>query len=724
LASQAPTPPVTPPRILDESDHAKIKGRLEKARLDRRRYEPNWRLNLAFAAGKHWLEWRPFGRGGRFILPKLKPGQERYSVDKLSDLRMTVLGELSMDDDRPQLLFRTDDLPTEDFAQVANDAVAAGWETEWVGDPVLADVKRTLIDLGTAAVRCRFDPTAGPARLKQVPHQDGQPILDPRRAHAYVADRQAKGLSADLRTIHEGRIRWDHGSPFNVLVPAGIKREDKFPWECWVEPVHIDKVKEQYGAVAAGLQPEAIDDIDISDGAEGETSVMGASDGSAPGGIARLDDHIFVYTYYERPCQQWPNGRVVVLAGATMRPLELRPQLPYMAPDGTPRSGIHYFHYIRLSDRFWSRSLLDLSKEVQRVFNRRRSQIGETIDRGQPFILADERSVPKRTGVPVEVIKIKTQYGQPIVSSGVPVGQWMYEELKQLDDDLRSATGLQDVLQGDNPQNVGNYSQLALLQEQAGRKFDTVTETAKETIGHLVEDSVCDIRRYWGPDRFLALEGDDGQLKAFSFDATKIPDFYRVYVAKGAAQPRSQAAELKKIDDLAAYSINSGQPLPLDWVKHSYDEGKPVDLPSQDRHDDLDKALFENQQLVNGGVPQVEYYEDHALHVQVHRSVQAQADATGDRELSGRCEQHIQAHLVQAQANAQAQAQGAQPGNVTAPPPGAPEHGLGSPAGLMMALARQVPATASNAPAAAQGIPNPFSIFPGSTSAGREGFGI
>lgn len=667
-ASQAP--PATPPRILDPADHGKIKRRLEKARADRRRYEPNWRLNLAFAAGKHWLEWKPYGRGGRFILPRLKPGQQRYSVDKLSDLRMAVLGELSMDDDRPQLLFRTDDLPTEDFAQVANDAVAAGWETEWLGDRVLEDVKRTLVDLGTAAVRCRFDPTAGAARARQVPHKDGQPILDPAQAHAYVADQTGKGLSADLRTIHEGRIRWDHGSPFNLLVPAGIKREDKFPWECWVEPVHIDKVMEQYGQAAAGLKPEPIDDIDVTDGGEGETSTMAASDGSAPGGVSHLEDHVFVYTYYERPCRDWPEGRVVVLAGATMRPLEVRPQLPYKAPDGTPRSGIHYFHYIRLSDRFFSRSLMDLAKEIQRVFNRRRSQIGETIDRGQPFILADERSVPKRAGVPVEVIKIKTQYGQPIVSSGVPVGQWMYEELKQLDDDLRSATGLQDVLQGENPQNVGNYSQLALLQEQAGKKFDVIVGSTKETVGHLVEDCVCDIRRYWGHDRLMALEGDNGELKAFSFDATKIPDFYRVYVAKGAAQPRSQAAELKKVDDLATYSINSGQALPIDWVKQSYDEGKPVDLPEQDRHADLDKALFENQQLLDGQVPQVEYYEDHALHVQVHRSVQAQADATGDRELSAMCEQHIQAHLAQAQANVQAQQTGQTPQNVTGPPPG------------------------------------------------------
>lgn len=727
MAAAAPTASPDGPSIrtrattsvatLDEQDLSKIRRQILAARNDRRRHESNWRLNLAFCAGKQWLEWKSFGRGGRFVLPALRRGQHRYTVNKISDLRISLLGQFSMDSDRPQLLFRTDDLPTEDFAETANDAVAAGWETEWQGDTVLDEVKRTMIDLGTAAVRCRFDPTAGPKKVKDVPHENGRPILNPEKAREYVAAQQARGQSADLRTIHEGRIRWDHGTPFNLLVPAGIKREDKFPWECWIETSHIDKVKEQYGSEADGITAETIDDIN----AVGDESSIstGSEDGSDAGTPVKLEDHVFVYTFYERPCRDHPDGRVVVLAGANLKPLEVRPKLDYVAPDGTRRSGIHYFHYIRLTDRFWSQSLIDLVREQQRAYNKRSSQIGETIDRGQAFILAQENGIPKRTGVPVEVIPIKPNIPAPVVSAGVPVGDWMWKSLDRIDADMREASGLQDVLQGENPQNVGNYSQLALLQEEAGRKFDAIMGAAKQNVAHLVEDSVHAIRQYWGADKFLALEGPDGTLKAFNFDATKVPDFYRVYVAKGAAQPRSQAAELKKVDDLAAYSINSGQPLPLEWVAESYDSGKPADMPQQQRHDGLDKALMENQQLEQGGMPQVEYYDDGALHVQVHRSLQSRADATGDRELSQRCEQHIQDHLTQAQANAQAQQTGQQPQNVTGPAAAPPPQVQGNP--LLAALQAAVAPHAGKLPPPR---PSPYSIFPGSTSAGRSNFGI
>lgn len=709
--------PDTPKPLLSDQDLARYRKWIAAAKADRRRFEINWQESAHFVAGQHWVEYRPFGRGGRFVTPQLKRGQMRYTAEKIAPLRQTLLGEMSMDDDRPQLLFRADDLPTEDFADVANDALAAGWETEWIGDRVLMDVKRIVIDYGTAAARCLFDPTAGPVRVKQVPHDDNGPILDPGKAAAYVADQQAAGESANLKTIHEGRIRWDAGTPFNILVPAGVKREDKFPWECWVEPVHIDKVKEQYGARAATLKPEAIQDVNAT--SDGTSPAMAGSDHNVEAtGQAKLEDHVFLYTLSIRPCRDWPDGRVVVFAGAELRPLEVRSQLPYKAPDGTRRSGIHYFHFLRLSDRFWSRAFLDLVKEGQRAANTALSQISEHISRGQAYVLVQEGAIAKRSGVPVEVVYVKPNMAEPKPVPGVPVGAWMFEWVNQIATDLKDASGMQDVLQGSNPTNVGNYSQLALLQEQAKRGFDPILTDFKETTGHLVEDSVSAIRQYWGRDRLLAIEGPDGTLKAFNFDATKIPDFYRVYVAKGAALPRSQAAQLKKIDDIAAYSINSGQPVPVSWLVESQNAGKPMELPPTDRHDDLDKALFENTQLLEGVIPQVEYYEDHAAHVQVHRSIQARADATGDTQVSAGCEQHIQAHLAQAAANATAQQTGQPPANVTAPPPGTPQAG-GHENPLLAALTAPAPARK-----VATGIPSPFSLFHGSPSYGRSNFGI
>ena len=105
--------------------------------------------------------------------------RELYTTDVITEYRTTALGELGSDDDRPELLLRRDDQPSEDFQKQLNRAIGWGWDYEWRGDEVLNEVRRLCIDLGTAAVRCRFDPTVGPLLAEQVPHLNGEPVLDP-----------------------------------------------------------------------------------------------------------------------------------------------------------------------------------------------------------------------------------------------------------------------------------------------------------------------------------------------------------------------------------------------------------------------------------------------------------------------------------------------------------------------------------------------------------------
>src|SRR5262245_63749007 len=90
-----------------------IKDQIEAAKDDRKRFEPTWHHNLAFAAGKHYLKWERNQR--RLVLPDEYEGRDLYTADVITEYRTTALGELSSDDDRPELLLRRDDEPSEDF---------------------------------------------------------------------------------------------------------------------------------------------------------------------------------------------------------------------------------------------------------------------------------------------------------------------------------------------------------------------------------------------------------------------------------------------------------------------------------------------------------------------------------------------------------------------------------------------------------------------------------
>src|SRR6266511_2309606 len=78
-----------------------IKQRLMAARDARKAYEPTWHSNLAFAAGKHWLQWDRFQR--MLVMPQELKDKELYTADVITEYRTTALGELGSDDDRPEL---------------------------------------------------------------------------------------------------------------------------------------------------------------------------------------------------------------------------------------------------------------------------------------------------------------------------------------------------------------------------------------------------------------------------------------------------------------------------------------------------------------------------------------------------------------------------------------------------------------------------------------------
>jgi hypothetical protein len=208
---------------------AEWRDKIKQAKEDRKRFEPTWLSNLAFAAGKHYLMWDRFQR--TLVMPRdLQEAMGRgelYTSDVITERRMRALGEMSADDDRPELLLVDGDGDgvQQDYAEQVNRAVGHGWDHEWDGDEVMLELRRKIIDLGTAAVRCRFDAQAGPVKQDQVPFMDGKPLLDPEQARAHVAEMASAGATADIRSIHEGRIRWEVLSPFNILVPPGVEHE-------------------------------------------------------------------------------------------------------------------------------------------------------------------------------------------------------------------------------------------------------------------------------------------------------------------------------------------------------------------------------------------------------------------------------------------------------------------------------------------------------------------
>lgn len=677
-------------------------ARIQNGLRDRRRYEPQWHVSQAFAAGKQWLAWAP--RERRLVLPPLPDGRERYTADVLTQYMSTMTGKIMSDDFRPQILFRRDDIDSQEFADQANKALGYGWDYEWDGDKVLRQLIVKVLTFGTCAIRVRFDPSIGPVVAQNVPHQNGQPILDPGEALAAVANAAATGQTLTFKDI-KGRIVWEPLSAFNLIVPPGLEHDDAFPYEIVAFPRTIDSLTREYGkAKTAGVQEEVLSAIDLIGTREQPIADSDLAFSSAGG---KLEGHTMVYTCYQRPMADMPLGQVTVLAGKG-HVLDVQNQLPYRTPDGEPRSGICYFHYTRVPSRFWSKSLIEPGIAPQRMLNKRRSQQQEIIDRGLPYVIVEEGTLKQPPqGGPMKIVAIKPGSPKPQQMQGIGPGPWMQQDVESIYADLEKALGMREISLGAHPQGVSAYAALALMGENDQTKLDPIIQDFKLSIRHVVECTLYDIKRYWPPDKQIALAGDDGLLQAVTFNASKLPNFFQVEIAKGGSKPRSQGAKIQMIYDLYQQGGAMGQPLPLTWLFSSLQAGEPLPLPTEPVDIHEKKAHTENEEMMEGTAIGVAYYDPPEIHIPVHREQQVEAELVGRMDLAAIFENHIRQHMQVAAMNAQEQALQALPN--TGPPPmvgqqGAPPGNAG-PEPLNVKLVRSLQEAGKITPSAGVKIP-------------------
>jgi hypothetical protein len=631
------------PLNLSDEERQLWKKRIAAAEADQRKYMPLWLEILAFCQGFHWVKYSgPLSRK-LVTIPPPKHGR-RYTVDELTQYRLTILGELAGDNERPMAQFRTDDRPVADYADQANQALAYGWNEEWQADEVLQDAKRTMIDLGTAPIRCYFDPNVG-EYTGEKPFLGGQ-MLQREQAMQLID----QGERVQIKNMREGKICWEAGLPFNALVPPGVPREKQFNWLVWKSVAFLPDLKEQYPQAAEKLTADAIRSLATlsrpQDPAGREQGIESSQD--------NLGDHCFVYTCFQLPNRKNPQGKVVLLGCERQEPLETLDTLPYRAPDKSWRAGIYFLHAIRLTDRFWSRGFIEMALDPQRAINEHSTRIEQTIAHGQPFRWIEEGSIKKLPdGSAGSVGWLKVGKPRPQTDPGMPPGTWMYDVIRARREDLARAV-MPEAAMGENPTNVTTYSQLALLHSQAAKRLNAILRQNGKVVVHLTEDSVWDIKTKWGPEKQVELAGNAEGLQAFTFNASQWPDYYKIGFASGPPLPKGQDAQIKLVEDMWNAAIQAGAAVRdadrwLAWRKDSMEAGKMLALPSPPVDAQVEKAQYENDILYGKPDPQiatqlVDYFDNHQMHITIHRSLQGTTRLMGRTDLFVALEIHCKEH--------------------------------------------------------------------------------
>lgn len=612
--------------------------RIRRAQEAQKPFWGTWATNLAFAAGQHWLVWDQKARMLRSLqeVDRRYQGRELYTADRITELRQAQLGELASDGERPELLPTQAGEEAEDATRILNALCAYAWQNEWDAEAVLHRARRLCLDLGVSAIRCRWDPDEGPVIGHLPVAADGSPADE---SLLEETGQLPDGSLPRFKPVRQGRTRWEVYSAFQILPPPGIVHEDDFTWECLVKPVPVEDVADMYGVQVA-------EDTDIVSTIGMPASLVEQSGQRANN---KLQGHCWLYLCFERPSRRHPQGATLVFAGSGLELVHASEGLPYTL-DGKPHSGIIYLHWWRLADRFWSRAFTESLKDPQRIINRRKTQNVEIFDRGMPKLIVRKGEWPgSPIGAPLEVVELERTASAPQIHSSITPSAVVYQDIQSLDEDLYRASTLNPLRLGMNPANVETYAQLALLDSNEHEKRSSVQVEHRLAVARLVMLSLGDIRRYWPHERELQVVGENDRIEHIIFRKSMLPDDVRVKVASGAPLPRSQGAEVKKIEAIWTSLVQSGlaaaDPVSaVAWYKNSLEAGKALELPHEQPSTQEQLARMENLIMRTGGEPQPAYWDNAEKHIPLHRREQDEARSHNDVELVERIERHIQAH--------------------------------------------------------------------------------
>ncbi len=624
--------------------------RRRRATNSRRSYEATWQICQSFLAGRQWVEWS--GEGGRLgrVIEQPNPfKRERHTVNTITQFVATVMGKLYVEDLRPDILFRRADQESETIATHTSAVSKYIWDVEVDAERVIHALLLKMTTFGTAALRCMYDTSAGDPIGDFPIGPDGKPIIDMQQATAYVQYMASQGQTAQFKTIRQGQISWEDLSPMQVLPPPGVADEAWFPWLIVERPVPIEWAKMRW--------PEAADRIrEMTLTSNDQMSTRADSSGSSavdsPNSVSytALKGHVLITTGYQMPTDELPHGRVVTWIDNQNTILAVEDQLPYRLK-GRPHHGIVFFHYHRIPGRFFSLGVVEPLVGPQRQKNRARSQMIEMKDRNLGRVYARKGTITsanKPVGKIMELIEIPLHSDFPQETQGVPPGPWIENEARINDEDMQLVAGLQDVSMGRTPTGVSAYSALALLAEQDERRVGPILKTLRLGLGDAMLLSLELAKAYWPNGKQMGIAGEEGQIDVYNYDRAALPQEFYINITRSAPLPTSPAVESQKIFDIFNAATSAGQPLPIDWLKSSLDQGRALPIPKREQEVQRAKAEEENLMMSQGQMVQPQYYDDDYVHIEVHREAEMEAQQTGNMQLVQILEMHIQMHAQNA----------------------------------------------------------------------------
>lgn len=464
------------------------------------------------------------------------------------------------------------------------------------------------------------------------------------------------------------KVTWDANKGHALDASGEIKEGDVTitlcpPFEIFPEDIAITDIDKQSSIMHAKvLTAKEVKRIWGKDVKGGDVNVFSFDNAQVGGGFGytasvpkivseKREDSVTVIEKYEAPTHEYPNGRLIIVAGDT---LLYQGDMPYLNGEDGVR-GYPFSKQVCIDNltNFFGTSVVERIIPVQRAYNTVKNRKHEFMNRMAVGVMAvedgsvDTDNLEEEGLPPGKVVVYRQGSTPPIMLSPTQVPSEFSREEEKLLNEFVMISGVSEVTTYSQvPANVASGTAISLLLEQDDTRIALTADSLRESIKRISKQVLRLYRQFAKVPRVKRITGDNGDVEIASFCAGNIDSEDIVFdtisdIEDTLSARRAMVYDLLKLGLFADENgkLNASTKARLFEILGfgNWEDGRNNDEIHRK------KALKENMELEKKDVP-VDVYDDHALHIEEHIRACVSTKCVRNKEMRDRVANHIAKH--------------------------------------------------------------------------------
>ena len=561
-----------------------LNKRLTQARDFRLSLEAQWYKNMAFYMGKQWVDYDKKTR--KLINYGDTPSwRVRHVTNYMTTVVQTKVALLMKNKPIWNVMSMTDDTADREGAKLSQQLLDYLWRKE----NVLEESKK-LVHYGTifgsGLIKTYWDTEAGPR------------VEDPET----------------LEKVSLGEIQVTAVSPFEIYPDPQCKSSNMADCRWLIHSYRIspEEATHRYG-IEIVADTESTEDT-LERQFENLVSGSGYSENLTNQSYKDDSDSVTINEYWENPNPINPNGKYCVF---TKTQVLYDGELPY-AMDQIPFSK---YDDIYVMDRFWGMSTIEQLIPLQVEYNKTRSQILENRNlMANPKWVAPTDSITNKEAInsePGEIIWYNAIQGinppQPMSMPSPPA--YLFQQEDKILGDLQIVSGISDVvMRSAPPTGVESGRAMALLAEKDESRMSTTIQSFENALGKVGRHCVQLAKVFYDEARAIRIAGSDNIARVVYLKGQNLSSPEDIAVTIGQGLGFSRLARVELLLEMWDRGLMRDPQQLIHLLEFGDDKGV-----NEEQNMDRNNASVENMMMSQGQPAQPMPWEDHMIHLEVHR---------------------------------------------------------------------------------------------------------